>query len=116
MYYCNILKFQYCFSVPGKISSSPENTNMTSTSASFSWLPPCRTNGIITKYSVTVINKDHEDNGQLPETHFEYKDTSVRISNLLPYSNYTIDVKAVTEIGPGDPSAITNFTTKIDGK
>ena len=68
------------------------------------WSTPTEPNGVITVYEIRY-RKSNGD-GLVNTTNTQYS-----IEGLLPNTNYTIDVRAYTSIGPGDWSSIMASTT-----
>ncbi|XP_053390364.1 protein sidekick homolog [Mercenaria mercenaria] len=95
-------------STPGEIEHLTVQTS--AESGNLDWSPPCRPNGIITKYTINIRNVDTDvswtNNTSSNETHYT-------IRNLLPYSNYTVKIAANTKEGPGKFAKETNLRTKI---
>ena len=77
-----------------------------------SWSPPTiAVNGIIREYSIII--EDTRTAGELES--YIALGTSINITNLHPYTNYSCRVAAITvAIGPFSPSV--NITTDQDGK
>ena len=82
------------------------------TSIALSWSPPgppSAVNGIIREYSVTVENVNLAE----VETYIAFS-TSINITNLHPYTEYSCRVAAVT-VAMGPLSLPVNITTDQDG-
>ncbi len=90
-------------------------TSLQSRSLHIAWNPPALRdrNGIIRKYLVNIAGKFEDVS--LPSLTLESHNTSLLISDLYPYSNYTISVSTFT-IGEGPFSADLTVTTLEDGK
>ena len=83
-------------------------TTITSTSATFSWSPPVKPNGEITKYQIQCLpDEDHIVS--------DSQTTSATLSGLLPYTNYSCSITAHTSVG-GGPAATTSVATEQDSK
>ncbi|XP_076848697.1 phosphatidylinositol phosphatase PTPRQ isoform X2 [Brachyhypopomus gauderio] len=83
---------------------SPPNdlvvTNTTSSTATISWSPPDKPNGIIRLYEVSYSNGTyfHAINSTV---------ASVTLHNLKPYTLYNVTVRAYTQLGHGDQTSST---------
>ena len=90
-------------------STPPKNesvTLITSTSAVISWNPPLKPNGVIIQYRLQCgPNVGHIVSGS---------QTTITLSGLLPYTNYSCNITAHTSAGRG-PAATVNITTAQDG-
>ncbi|XP_037397596.1 usherin [Pygocentrus nattereri] len=75
---------------PGSIDP-PVLFEIHSRNATVSWSPPSRPNGIVTHYNIY-------QNSQLSAT-VPGSSTSLTLSGLEPYQNYSIQVEACTEVG-----------------
>ena len=108
------------FAVP----SSPLNvtvTNKTSTTLLVTWLPPSKPNGVLTSFElcytgVYSVNPVPSSFHQLQCTNIPFPAAYSLLVDLVPYSNYTISVRAVTGAGPGNSSTEIKGITKEDGK
>ena len=82
------------------------------TSITLSWSPPeppSAVNGIIREYSITVKNVNLAE----VQTYMAFS-TSINITNLHPYTEYSCQIAAVTvAMGPLSPPV--NITTDQDG-
>ena len=90
----------------------------TSTSLQISWSPPSFSNGANLTYRVeyTGMATENAVNGSFfTASLLESTTTSVTISGLVPFSTYTIGVKASTSVGAG-PTAFINATTAAAGE
>ena len=88
------------------------------TSLQVSWSTPTFSNGPNLTYHVEYTGVDTENavNDSFFMTSFlESSATSVTISGLVPFSTYTIGVRASTSAGAG-PTALVNAVTNADGK
>ena len=103
------------------VPSVPLNVTLqvtTATSLQVSWSTPTFTNGPNLTYRVEYTGVDTENavNGSFFMTSFlESSTTSVTISGLVPFSTYTIGVRASTSVGAG-PTAFINVTTGEAGE
>ena len=96
-----------CDLVPGVVSDL-QVINVGTDTISISWNISTIPNGIITVYEIRY--RDSNNNGLYNITNTT--NTQYSIEGLLPNTNYTIEVRAYTSIGPGDWSSIIS-TSKI---
>ena len=90
----------------------------TATSLQVSWSTPTFSNGPNLTYHVkyTGVATENAVNGSFFMTFFlESSTTSVTISGLVPFSTYTIGVRASTSVGAG-PTAFVNTVTNADAR
>ena len=90
----------------------------TSTSLQVSWSTPTFNNGPNLTYCLeyTGLATENSVNDSFFLTSFlESSTTSVTISGLVPFSTYTIGVRASTSVGAG-PTAFINATTAAAGE
>ena len=85
-----------------------ETDTVTSTSVTLKWQPPMYPNGVIKKYSVHCDGKNIDEFGD-PESH-NMIDT---IKELMPDSDYVIEIKAHTRVGSGTPLSLLVRTGKL---
>ena len=83
--------------------------NKTSTSLLVIWLPPSVPNGILVKFGVQFMGISSENPVPLSFYQVQYinvpfPESSVLLQHLVPYSIYTISVRAYTSVGPGEYS------------
>ena len=100
----------YCITEPG---SSPDkfHANFTSTQTfKLQWKLPKTPNGVITQYQVYCT-----DGEQILEHTLNGSQTTITLSGLLSYTNYSCSITAHTSVG-GGPAATTIVTTEQDGK
>ena len=103
------------------VPSVPLNVTLqvtTATSLLVSWSTPTFSNGPNLTYHVEYTGVDTENavNDSFFMTSFlESSTTSVTISGLVPFSTYTIGVRASTSVGAG-PTAFINVTTGEAGE
>ena len=71
--------------------------------------------GIITMYEVRYATSDFEDNVDLLNT-TNGDETSLIVDGLEEFTNYTIEVRAYTAVGPGPSSAPMDVRTLPDSK
>lgn len=84
-------------------------TNVMSTSAVITWMEPAYPNGIISTYTLTIINSSGSNTEMTVgnETMFE-------LTGLSPFTGYSISVQGNTEGGIGNSGPYYNFTTAED--
>lgn len=70
-------------------------------------------NGIVTTYEVLYQSQESFDN---EPRHQNTSDLTISLTDLHEYSNYSIQVKAYTDIGPGNNSMQMFATTLEAGK
>ena len=92
--------------MPGVVSDL-QVINVGIDTISISWNIPTIPNGIITVYEIRY--REPNNNGLYNITNTT--NTQYSIEGLLPNTNYTIEVRAYTSIGPGDWSNIFVSTT-----
>ena len=110
-----------CFSIA---PSSPRNVtvvNETSTTLLVTWLTPSIPNGVVINYQVnytgfTSVNLVPTSFFQPQFITIPANETSVVLLDLVPYSKYTIVVRAYTSAGPGEPSEEIEDRTEEDGE
>ena len=106
------------------VPSSPVNVTIaskTSTSLLVEWVSPVIPNGVLTSYEVTYtgvtsVNPVPESFVQPLSIAVSAPNTSLVLSDLVPYSNYTISVRAFTNAGPGEYSEVIEDRTVEDGE
>ena len=96
-------------------SSPPTNLAVivqNSTAALISWSPPPQTdhNGIITTYTVTLVNKKTD-----LQIKYNTLATSLIVDTLSPFTNYELAVTANTSVGMGPQSVFLPFLTNEAG-
>ena len=112
---------QYMLCIISTVPSVPLGVTLqgnTSTSLQISWSTPSFSNGANLTYRVeyTGIATENAVNGSFFAPSFlESTTTSVTISGLVPFSTYTIGVRASTSAGAG-PTAFINATTAAAGE
>ena len=84
---------------------------VTSHSINFAWSPPLpsQRNGVITSYLINCSSADSIINTTRTSS------TSLTITGLEPFTNYTCSVSAATVVGDG-PAAIIHTMTNEDSK
>ena len=90
----------------------------TATSLQISWSPPSFINGANLAYRVEyrgVATENAVNDSFFVPNFLESTTTSVTISGLVPFSTYTIGVRASTSAGAG-PTAFINASTAASGK
>ena len=105
-YYYDYFKRFNSFIVP---SGSPLNfiISVTSRTLTLSWSPPLpsQRNGVIISYLVTCNSKNSTRTSS----------TSLTITGLQPFTNYTCTVSAATMVGDGPPATVSG-TSDEDGE
>ena len=104
--------------------SSPLNVTVldqTPTSVLVTWVSPFTPNGVLTKYEVTYTGVSSVN--PVPDSFFQSlyitasaPNTSLAVQQLVPYSNYTISVRAFTSGGPGEYSEQIEARTEENGE
>ena len=85
--------------------------SVSSTATMLTWSPPVEPNGVITEYHLQCSG-----GGQLLKMNFsKNQPTTITLSGLLPYTNYSCSITAHTSVG-GGPAATTSVVTDQDGK
>ena len=115
MYVCALCAF-LCTVPSVPLTVTPQVT--ASTSLQVSWSTPTFSNGPNLTYRVEYTGVDTENalNDSFFMTSFlESSTTSMTISDLVPFSTYTIGVRASTSVGAG-PIAYINVTTAAAGE
>ena len=105
------------------VPSAPLNVtvvNKTSTALLVTWLPPTMPNGVLAMFmlrytGVSTGNPVPSSFYQLQYTNISSPRMSTLVSDLVPYSNYTISVRAFTSAGPGEYSEEIEDRTDEDG-
>lgn len=97
-------------------STAPKNVDIEgilSQSFRINWQPPNNEdqNGIITEYSVRIVNFDLEN-----VTYLNVTDTDITVSNLQPFTQYEVSVAAHTSAGKGPFSAPQIVQTQESGR
>ena len=72
--------------------------------------------GIITTYEVHYTSSDFGDNIDLTLNTSNRNETSLQVDRLEEFTNYTIEVRAYTAVGPGSYSASMDVQTLPDCK
>ncbi|XP_023226377.1 uncharacterized protein LOC111627061 [Centruroides sculpturatus] len=91
----------------GAPSDSPQNvtiTNITDTSVELSFYPPNISNGIITSYNILITSED--GSSKQKSFWFHKHRFSAVIDKLVPYTNYTMEVKACVEHECSPPKVV----------
>ena len=111
----------YALTIASTVPSVPLGVTLqgsTSTSLRMSWNAPYFSNGADLTYRVeyTGVATENAVNDSFFTPNFlEITTTSVTISGLVPFSTYTIGVRASTSAGAG-PTAFINATTAAAGE
>ena len=82
--------------------------SVTPNSVTLQWIPPKYPNGVITRYSINY-------NGKHIEAFGEYKSNKMigTIKGLTPSTEYVMEMKAYTRVGPGPPFSLPMRTCKL---
>ena len=96
---------------PRDFTSTPTMTNVM-----FNWSIPATPNGIITQYSLTVVNLvTGIASSYSVDVTPDQQQVSQLVTGFRPYENYTATVTGTTLVGYG-PVAVTEGRTKPDRK
>uniref|UniRef100_A0AAV2KVW1 Protein-tyrosine-phosphatase n=1 Tax=Knipowitschia caucasica TaxID=637954 RepID=A0AAV2KVW1_KNICA len=90
--------YVYVYTEEDVPDSPPTNLTVVDTSpstATLSWAPPDKANGVIQYYQVTFGNESFN-------TSINTTSNSITLSDLRPFSFYNVTVKAFTRLGHGD--------------
>ena len=82
--------------------------SFTSTSVTLQWMPPKRINGVITQYSVHYDGKDIHNFGNNVSNKM-----MGTVEGLSPDTEYLLELKAYTKVGPGYPTRLHVKTGKL---
>ena len=115
--------FYICCLLHFAAPSSPLNVtvvNKTSTTLQVTWLSPSTPNGVLTNFQlcytgVNSVNPVSSSFHQLHCTNIPFPATYLLLQHLVPYSNYTLSVRGVTGVGPGNSSEEIRDITEEDG-
>ena len=93
----------------------------TSTTLLVTWLPPAIPNGVLTSYEVyyrglSSVNPVLPSFYQALSVTLSTVSTSIELVNLVPYSDYTLSVRALTSGGPGEYNEQVEARTEEDGE
>lgn len=99
-----------------EVPESPRDVRIVdvwSKSVSISWSHPFNGNSQVTKYVLSYWRdgRNHHRNQKLHQEDLKPSVTSHIVKDLLPGTNYAITVTAVNDVGSGEPSAPSRFTT-----
>ena len=104
--------------------SSPLNVTVldqTPTSLLVTWASPFIPNGVLTMYEVNYTGVS--SGNPVPDSFFQplyitasAPNTSLAVQHLVPYSSYTISVRAFTSGGPGEYSEQIEARTEENGE
>ena len=87
-------------------------SNITSISAVVTWSAPEFPNGMITEYRITINSQ-----GGVPTMHTASGEVmSFNVTRLVPFTEYSVSVRGVTDGGPGESGPSWNFTTLEDSE
>ena len=103
----NMLSFTMCCTVPAGPPRQVVAIVLNSTSIVFLWVAPSTPNGVITEYQLQCSGGGQVFNLTVMET-------TITLSGLLPYTNYSCNITAHTSAG-GGPAATTIVITAQDG-
>ena len=85
-------------------------TTVTSRSVTLTWKPPIEPNGFITEYRFQCFGENHAVNSNVMGSQ-----TTITLSGLLPYTNYSCSITAHTSAG-GGPAATASVNTLQDSE
>ena len=95
--------------------------NKTSTTLLVTWMPLSTPNGVLIRFELQYTGISSVN--PVPSTFYQpqfinvsFPGTSILLSDLVPYSNYTISVRAFTSAGPGEYSGEIEDRTEEDGE
>ena len=97
------------------VPSAPQEVdyvNLTSTAIEVTWMPPNDPNGIVESY---ILMLTFEANGTSNNI-TDISATTLNVTGLLPYQEYTVVVYALTDRGAGSGSIPLNVLTDEDSK
>ena len=111
----HLLKLPLLISEPSGPPKDLQVTDFTPYRMNFTWSPPDMSdmNGVLTKYSVCI--KSQHSNFSLPGLHrfiVPSTQTSYMLSDLKPYVNYSLEVRAATVAGFGPQAKIFQRTAQ----
>ena len=109
--YVSLLNFTY--SAPSE-PNSVVAVNSSSTSITVSWTAPSMPNGMIRGYTVTYYRSE-VGMSDMAQEDVTSDITSIELSGLEIFTNYTIFVEAFTTVGVGAPSDVVTVVTSEDG-
>ena len=108
---CEVYLLVLLFIVP---SGLPQNftNSVTSRTLTLSWSPPLlsQRNGVIISYLITCSSGGSIINGTRTSS------TSLTITGLQPFTNYTCSVRAATTVGDGPATPVRHIITDEDGE
>ncbi|XP_037086730.1 neuronal cell adhesion molecule-like [Pollicipes pollicipes] len=84
--------------------------NVTDTTVTISWLPPSRRNGLIEGYRIYISTGNFTNATWL---RLPLDNTQYTLRNLVPFTNYSVTVKAFTRSMEGRESAALAVTTDV---
>lgn len=96
-------------------SGYPRNISIatvTSKSALITWIPPAdeEKNGIITSYTVSLLEAEREE-----EIYLQTKMVSINVTGLMPFTTYFVSIAASTSVGIGPFGTMLVMNTQEDG-
>ena len=101
--------FNMLFLEPNK-PCSLEVASVTSSSVTLQWIPPKTPNGLITHYSVHQYDGSVIDNNFGSKTLCKMEGT---VEELSPDTEYVLQLRAYTKVGPGPPARLIIKTSKL---
>ena len=116
---------QNTYSTSLSIAPSPPlnatTISKTSTRLTVGWVSPAIPDGVLSYYEVTYtgvssVNPVPNSFYQSLSNTIPAPSTSLVLSDLVPYSNYSISVRAFTSAGPGEYSEVIEDRTEEDGE
>ena len=104
----NLLTLLAILSLVPSEPCSLEVASVTSSSVTLQWMPPETPNGVITHYSIqhdgTMVDNFHS------KTLTKMMST---VEGLSPNTQYLVQLRAHTRVGPGPPASLTVKTGKL---
>jgi len=100
------------FTTPEGVPEAPVNftvLNVTNISAVPSWLPPGDSNGILTNYTLVLLDQNNEI---VNVTILSSDSRQFEFENLIPFTEYSVVLFANTSVGAG-MEATTDFMTDV---
>ena len=82
---------------------------MTNVSAVLSWLPPGDSNGVLTTYTLVLLDQNNETANM---TILSSESLQFEFDNLIPFTRYSVTLFAHTSVGAGMEAAA-DFMTDI---
>ncbi|XP_076268918.1 receptor-type tyrosine-protein phosphatase F-like isoform X1 [Rhynchophorus ferrugineus] len=113
-----LLQFRTKESKPGAVSNIHYKLKENPTRVKLKWNSPTEPNGVITHYILSykvsrfIACNRKETNANI--TYISHNSTSIELSNLIPYTLYSVEIVAYTSIGGGPPGYIDIQTKPAD--